>query len=345
MIDKKTVYVIGYSLDSTLIARELAEKKKAKVIYLQTGTLGHPLDDIGDYITQEDMIRITALGVPTQFKKLTNSTYVFIPYDELKLVNNRNGLISYPLNKSSFDSAEEWEQVEYCLTEVDNFRQKLEKSTNFINIYKNFFPKWLYDSILKHMGINKWGGFRQSKFTRDALAKEIDLSHLDGSNTGSLFSPVNGYEDLCKQILDHPSIKIEKYDVKRLHPFLTKRYKDADVILCDNRVDYICNYIHGSFDRVTFDVEITTEPNLEEFFDISEGIVLTPTKDYWCITNDRGVIKKIRSTPITQLNTTTQSVIIPTLDNKKLYSEYQKLISLYSDKILYLSNNTITFIK
>jgi UDP-galactopyranose mutase len=345
MIDKDTVYIIGYTLDATLIARELAEKKNLKVIFLNTGILGHPLDDIGDYITHEDMIRINALDVITPFKKLSNSTYAFIPYNELKFVNNRNGLISYPLNKSSFDSAEEWEQVEYCILEINKFREKLEQSSNFINIYKNFFPKWLYDSMLKYMGVSKWGDFRQSKFTRDGLAKEIDLSYLDVSNTGTMYAPVNGYNQLCKEILNHPNITLEDYKLKDVNNFLRTRFKNADVIVCDNRIDYICNYTYGNFDRVVFETEKTNETNLEEFFDISEGIVLTPTKDYWCITKHQNDITKIRSRYIDDLSNNELSVIAPTITNKKIYSEYQKLISLYSDKILYLSNNTITFIK
>ena len=100
MFEKPTAYVIGYSLDAVLLARELAVKGK-KVTFLQTGKLGYPLDEINDYISYEDMLRIKAMHINVQFKKLINSTYAFIPYEQVKFVNNKNGLISWPLNRSS----------------------------------------------------------------------------------------------------------------------------------------------------------------------------------------------------------------------------------------------------
>jgi UDP-galactopyranose mutase len=342
---KKKTYIIGYSLDSAMFARELASKRDIEIVYLQTGTLGHPLDETRDYISYENVLQIKALGVDVEFKKLTNSTFVYIPFNDLKFVNTRNGLISYPLNKSSFDSAEEWEQVEFCLSTIGEFRENLENVNNFINIYKNFFPKWLYDSLLKHMGINKWGGIRQSKFTREGLAREIDLSCLDGSNTGSVYRPVNGYEQLCKTLLDHPNITMDTIDIRKVHSILTERNKMADIVLADNRVDMICNYTYGAFDRIEFMAEHSNEQNLEEFYDISEGIVFTPTKDYWCISNELGDIVKVRSRYIDELRYCKQSVIPTTTHNRKLYSEYQKMLTLYSGKILYLSSQLNTTIK
>lgn len=342
---KNKAYIIGYSLDSAMFARELVLKRGIDVVYLQTGKLGHPLDDIRDYISYENVLQIKSLGINAEFRKLTNSTFVFIPYNDLKFVNNRNGLISYPLNKSSFDSAEEWEQVEFCLANIGEFRENLESANNFINIYKNFFPKWLYDSLLKYMGINKWGGIRQSKFTREGLAREVDLSCLDGTNTGSVYRPIDGYEELCKEFLDHPKITVEQIDIRGVNKLLTKRFKTADVILADNRVDYICNYTYGAFDRVEFQTENTREQNLEEFYDISEGIVFTPTKDYWCISNELGDVIKVKSKYVDELKQRTQSVIPTTTYNRKLYGEYQKMLTLYSGKILYLSSQLNTAIK
>lgn len=344
-LKNKSVIVIGYTLDSAILARELAQKFNKDVTFLKTGILGYPLDDIGDYISYEDVIILSTLGVEAEYKKMSNGSYVFMPYESLKFVNARNGLISYPLNKSSFDSAEEWEQLEFCLTKLNEFRLALNDSTNFINIYKNFFPKWLYDSLLKFIGVNKWGKTRQSQFSREALSKEINLSYLDSTNTGIAFKPINGYADICNQLLTHPNIKAGLIDIKDIHKLLITRYPRTDVILCDNRVDYICNYTYGNFDRVQFSKEITQEQNLEEFIDISEGIVLTPTKPYWAITSDRGTITKLFSKSIDTLSYNKQSDIPMTINNKKIYSEYKKMLNLYSGKILDLDGRIVTTIK
>lgn len=344
-MNKKSVIVIGYTLDSAILARELAQKQNKQVTYLQTGTLGYPLDDLSDYISYEDVILLTTLGVDTEYRKLVNGTYVLMPYESLKFINARNGLISYPLNKSSFDSAEEWEQLEFCLHKLTEFRDALEDSTNFINIYKNFFPKWLYDSLLKYIGVNKWGKIRQSQFSREALSKEINLSYLDSTNTGVVFKPTCGYENVCNQLLTHQNITIRKTNISDIHKILIKRYPNTDIILCDNRVDYICNYTYGNFDRVQFKSEISNDKNLEEFIDISDGIVLTPMKEYWAISSDKGMIKKLYSSTIDTLNYIKQSDIPMTTNNKKMYFEYKKMLQLYSGKILDLDARVVTTIK
>jgi len=341
---KLTYVIIGYSLDSVIWARKLALNGE-KVIYLKTGKLGYPLDDIRDYISYEDLLKIRSLDVNLEFKKLHNGTYVYIPYDQLKFVNNSNGVVSYPLNKNSFESAEEWEQIQPCITNIKKFRDELSNASNFINIYKNFFPKWLYDCMLKYIAINKWGGFRQSKFTREGIAKEIDLSYLDDTNTGTIYRPKAGFEKLCKHMLKHKNIKIENIEIEELKEFIIRRYKDKEIVLMDNRVDYICNYTYGNFDRVKFNVERVKDPNMEEFIDISEGIVLTPTKDYFCTSNEEGNIIKITSERIESLNYKEQSDISPTSYNKKLYNEYTKMMGLYSGKHLNLENVVVTRVK
>lgn len=343
MFDKNSAYVIGYSLDAVLLARELAVKGK-KVTFLQTGKLGYPLDEIKDYISYEDVLRIKSMHINVPFNKMVNSTFTFIPYEDVKFVNNRNGLISWPLNRSSIDSAEEWEQMETCIATVGEFRDKLDKATNYINIYKNYFPKWLYDTIIKHVGINKWGGFRQSKFSLEGLAREINLSCLDDSSTGAVYSPVNGYKDLCNTALEHENITVSSIRLSAIRKFLSKRFPDSDVVLMDNRVDKIFGYLYGAFDRVKWNVEETEEQNLEEFIDVGNGIVLTPTKDYWCISNDHGHITKIRTELIDDMNTETISQICFTSTNKKIYNEYKKLVKLHSGKILTLVPMTQTVI-
>jgi len=343
MKDDTIFTIIGYSIDSAMCAREIALSGK-KIEFYKTGKLGYPLDDIRDYISYEDVIKLQSLGINTLFNKMYNSTYVFMPYEQLKFVNNRNGLINYPLNKTSFESAEEWEQVELCIEKINDFREELKNATNFLNIYKKFFPKWLYDSFLKTVGVNKWGGFRQSKFTKDALAKEIDLSYLDSTNTGYIYKPDCGYEKVCEDLLDHENIKIVEVDIKDVREIMIKRYKNREVVLMDNRVDYICQYTYGNFDRVQFESEKCEDAQLEEFIDIDEGIVFTPTKDYFCISNDQGRIIKVKSTKIEEFNYTKQSQISPTNYNNKLKNEYRKMVGLYNGKFLNLDKLLITTI-
>jgi hypothetical protein len=343
MIDKKNVYIIGYTLEAAYRARQLANEGK-NVIFMKTGQLGWPLDDIRDYISYEDVLKLKTLSIDFEFEALYNSTFMFIPYEQLKFINNRNGLISWPLNKSSFDSAEEWEEMSFNLSKLSEFKQKLEGSSNYINIYKSFFPKWLYDSLIKHVGVNKWGGQRQSKISKDGLSREIRLTCLSAGNTGVIYRPVNGYEFLCKELLSHSNITIQNTELSEVNKILITRHKNFDVIMMDNRVDCVLDYIFGNFERVIWSNEKASANYIEEFIDIADGIVFTPTKEYWCTVNRLGDIIRIKSQVIDSIPSKSISEISPTTANKKIYNEYKKIVSLYSGKILDLDKNFNTVI-
>lgn len=335
MKNKNTTTIIGYTLDAVIYARELAEAGN-KVVFINTGTLGYPLDNIRDYITYNTVQKIKSFDPIIQFTKIVSNTYVFFPYGQLEFVNSHNGLISFPLNKKSFESAEEWEQIESCISQMDKFKQKLENATNYINIYKKFFPKWLYDSMIKYIGVNKWGGLKQAKFTKETLTKEINLTHLNEYGNGNIYKPDISYKSVCEKLLNNKNIKITEIPVEKLRNFVVSRQKDTDVVFMDNRIDYLCNYSYGRFERISISSEFSKESNLEEFIDINDGIVLTPMKDYWCITNEFGNICKIKTQYKTDFKISEMTQHVPTAINKKIYNEYKKLLHLYSGKQLSL---------
>lgn len=333
----KLTYILGYSIDACLYARSLANKDM-KVVFVKTGTIGYPYDYIGDYITESDVTKINKyLPNPIPVEMLVNSRYVFLAYDELKFINSKNGLISYPLNKLSFESPEELDEVVDCAKGIDIFMEKMENSSNYINMYKSFFPKWLYDSIIKFMGVNKWGGLRQSKLTRKALLKELDLSLINGFGTGVVYRPSITYEELCMELLNSVNITIENGVLSDMPKVIKSRFNNADVIFMDNRVDSFIGYHHGPLDRIDVVSETTSEQGLEEFIDVDDGIVLTPKKPYWCATNKLGVIQKISSTLVDITIDKKPTVLCPTINNVKLISDYDDLLKLYSGKKLNLN--------
>lgn len=340
---KKTYCIFGYSLDSAYLARELANRDFSVEYYI-TGELGYPYDLVGDYFSYEDCLKMRSVGVDVKYECLNNSTHVFVPYDELKMVNSKNGLISYPFNRSSFESAEELEQIEMLLKNLGSFNEDILTASNPLNVYKSFFPKWLYESVLKNLGSNKWGNIKQNKFTASGIIKEINISTLDSSHVDAIYRPTDGFVSLCRELLNHPNIKSDKYPIEKMNGIVIKKYKTAEIIVMDNRIDYICKYAQGLFERVIWTPEANTERIVEEFIDIDDGIVFTPNKDYWCITNKRGKITKLKSTLVTDLRQTEYSIIAPTVHNHKTYLAYKKMMGLYSGKMLKLGNSFYTTI-
>ena len=131
------------------------------------------------------------------------------------------------------------------------------------------------------------------ELAKKALEKEINLAYLEQYGTGSVYRPKMSYEKLCKSLLKHKNIEIKEMKITELREFLIARHKNMEFAITDNRIDYLCNYAHGNFDRVKFESKSFKDPNMEEFIDISEGIVFTPTKEYFCVSKEEGIITKI----------------------------------------------------
>lgn len=334
MIKKR--YVIGYSLDACLFARESANSGE-KVVFIESDILGYPYDVIGEFFRKTDISLIESrLGEPIECDILHDNRYVFVPYNSLKMVNSKNGLVSYPINKLSFECAKESEEVLESCTGIDVFINKITSANNYVNLFKSFFPKWLYESILRYVSINKWCGIKQSKLTRFALLKELDTSYINMFGHGKCYRPVSSYNEICEKLLTHTNIVREKIKPNQLGDIIKKRFTDGAVYVMDNRVDMAVGYHHGMLERVNFSSELTSENGIEELMDVDTGIVLTPMKPYWCITTKYGISTKIYSKIIDKPNDYTLSVLSPTNNNAKMVADYANLLTFYSDKKLNL---------
>ncbi len=158
---------------------------------------------------------------------------------------------------------------------------------------------------------------------------------MGNNGSGFVYKPAETYENICKELLNHKNItKILTVELSKLKTFLIERQKNVDVVLMDNRVDYLCNFSQGKFDKIDIYTETSSEMNEEEFIDINEGIVITPMKKYFCIINELGNITKVYSNLTSDY--TKYSTVISTINNKKIYKDYQNLLNLYSGKHLCL---------
>jgi len=331
MIKKEdNYYIIGYNIDAVTLARNIADNG-GNVFFLNTGKLGYPYDDIGDYVSESTMKTLSKIHPSIEFESMSNSTYAMFDYAQLKMVNSYNGLISYPINKSSFESAEEQEQIEYCVDQLDDMMDTINNSKNYINSYKKFFPRWLYDSCIKHISLNKWHT-RQSKLTRYSLQKEINLNYLDEFGTNTIYKPVQLYESICVEMLDHDRITVKSIDVREVSDLIRRRFNNIEVIIMDNRIDHICDYTSGNFERIKLYVDEVPDLLPEEFINVDKGIVFTPMKDHFCAITEYGKNRRIRSEKVTDLSDWDMSIIVPTNDNFRIFKDYEKLMSLYSGK-------------
>lgn len=325
--------IVGYSLEACVIARKMAMLGN-KVSFVVSGKLGYPCDDINDFLGESGMKKISEMGIDVETEKISNGFYVHIPYDNLRMVNDSNGLIPYPLNRSSFESAEEWEQIQSRIREFGEFSDKINESANYINIYKKFLPKWLFESIVKYVGTNKWK-LKQSQFTKDSLMREVNLSQLSKKNSGVIYRPLGGFGKLCKSILEHENITLYRQKMHQIKEMFRTRYRNKLVVFIDNRVDYICDYSMGKFDRVDLQIENVTDEEKEqmpEYSFIDKAAILTPQAEYWSTISANGKTIKVYSTEVMEIGDYRQNLITPSQTNLKVLNEYTKLFKRYPNK-------------
>lgn len=329
----KDYMIIGYSLEATLVARKMANLGH-KVRFVKSGILGHPCDDLNDYLTSNNYKKVIDTEVYFDVEKIVAGQYVHIPYENLKMVSNLNGLVSYPLNRSSFGTASEWEEMELRIRQMDEFFEVLSESNNYINLYKKYFPKWLYDSVLRHLGVNKWH-MKQSQFTKDDLSKLFSIHNLITDEPEVMYRPVNGYEELCNEILDHDNIIIDNGNVSEFNDVLISRTRNTLVVFVDNRIDQICNYSMGMFERINFIINELTDDEadkMDELKCMDKGIAYTPMQEYWGIVKNDNGVRIFFSEIDNGTNSDIQNMILPSQSNLKIFNEYVKLFKNYPNK-------------
>lgn len=324
--------IVGYSLEACVISRKMASLGHV-VNFVPSGKLGYPYDEIGDSLNEWGMKKVIEL-VDINTKKMSNAFHVHVPYANLRMVNDNNGLINFPLNRLSFESAEEWEQIKNRVNTFDDFNKKIDDAVNYINIYKKFLPKWLFESLVKHLGINKWK-LKQSQFTKESLLREVNLNHLGESKPKVVYKPVDGFQNLCSVLLDHKNIKIRNHPIGEIKELLRMRIRNSIVVYIDNRIDYICDYSMGKLDRVDLLTENVTDSEksrMDEYACIDESSILTPYMDYWATVSSEGKTLKLFSEEVTKIGKFDQNLIVPSQSNLKMINEYTKLFKRYPNK-------------
>jgi UDP-galactopyranose mutase len=235
---------------------------------------------------------------------------------------------------STFGSNNEIIEMRKRADNIFTFLQDISDAPNYINIYKKFFPKWLYESVLRRIGVNKWK-LRQSKISKHSFIKELQLDHIASNDNGMVYYPKHGYEDLCNKILDDGNIEIEKIDISKVKKIMPENKRGRKVVLMDNRIDYVCGYIFGNLSRIDIStqvVDVTDIKTHDEFQCIDIGPIITPYKDYWAISHGWHKCVKIFSNLMDKEKPHSPSLIQPTMDNVKMLAEYVDLVKMYPGK-------------
>jgi hypothetical protein len=341
-------YIIGYSLDSVIEA--IRRKINGETVhFLATAKLGEPLDTYRDMVSSRTVELLDAVSpIKLEFEKFHNPRHLYIPYDKVKLKNTKNGVISFPLNKNSFEDESEWKEV------CDAFRKdpiaKLHKDkgntpSKLITAMKNNMPKKFVDTFGKALSTTRWRGINVSKLTMIGYGYEYSFDLLDVAYNETFFKPKTSFEAICTNMLAAEGIDVTPINGKVCGKIIMDKEFPATLVVMDNRIDSYMNYICGMFDRVKMTVAPVKIP--DAISTAGDGIFYTPlVDDFWGVNVIGNMAYKLTATKLTTIYNDFISELPLTRTNAKLYNTYANMIKFYGkNKILDINQRVITMIK
>jgi hypothetical protein len=345
---KQRVTIIGYSLDAILEAVRLATSAESEVVLLGTATPGDPLDTYGDCISSRYADVISELmGGGVTFEEYVNPRHLYIPFDNVKIANRRNGVIQFPLSKKSFDDVGEWYEcvegiadktVTACMTDLAL------PPTKVITAMKTAMPPKFVDTFIKAMGVTRWRGVQLSKLSMQGFKYEFPLEYLAKEDYNEYFChPKASYHDICAKIMQRFGIGYRKITLKEAGEIIKDNQYPGHTIIMDNRVDQFVDYIGGRFERQRFSaINMNVPPELEF---AGDGLFYTPFSSCWAVSVFNGKAKRFMSEVVETLYGEDITEIPSTKANIKMYDTYVNLIKQFGNKELMLGQRVETLIK
>ena len=349
MTPRQTITVIGYSLDAVLEAIRRATMPNNEVTVIATAPLGSPLDKYGDAISNRYAEMLSELlGGTVAFNEYLNPRYMYIPYSSVKIPSRKNGVIQFPLSSKSFDDENEWKECVDAMKakEIQNVLADLSlPPTKLIGAMKNAMPQKYVDTFIKAMGVTRWRGVQISRISMQGYKYEFPVEFLEKTDYNEYYSKPKklSYREICRRLLKKFSIKLVQADLEQAKKVITNNKYPGTVVIMDNRVDQLMDYIGGRFERQKiYPVNMKVPPELEF---AGDGLFYTPMSTCWAVSIFDGKAKRFMSEPVPTLYDPEISEIPSTKSNIKLYDTYVNLAKQFGNKELLLGQRVETLIK
>lgn len=341
-------YIIGYSLDSVIEA--VRRKINGETVhFLATAKLGEPLDTYRDMVNADTVEMIEAISpIKFEFEKYHNPRHIFIPYDKVSLKNTKNGVITFPLNKHSFEDEEEWKEVCESFKKDSIAKLYIDKGntpSKLITAMKNGMPKKFVETFGKALSTTRWRGINVSKLTMIGYSYEYSFDKLDKEYTETFFKPKDSFETICIDLLAAEGIDVTNVTGKVCKKIIMDKGFTDNLVVMDNRIDSYMDYICGMFDRVKMDVEPVKIPTA--ISTAGDGIFYTPLVDeFWGVNVIGDEAFKLSATHLSTIYNNFISELPLTRTNAKLYNTYANMIKFYGkNKMLDINQRVVTMIK
>lgn len=349
MIKTQSVTILGYSLDAVLEAIRRATMPNTEVTMVVTAPLGSPLDSYGDGISNRYAEMLSdLLGGMVEFEEYVNPRHMYIPYSQVKIANKRNGVIQFPLSSKSFDDEAEWKECVEGMKDKDIQATMADLSlppTKLIAAMKSAMPQKFVDTFIRAMTSNRWRGIQASRVSMQGFKYEFPLDFLASKDHNEYYArPVKtSFKSICARLLRQFNINIKSVNLEEAKKMVTNNQYPGTMVIMDNRVDQMMDYIGGRFERQKiYPINMKVPPELEF---AGDGIFYTPMSSCWAVSIFNGKAKRFMSEIVHTLYDQDISEIPSTKANIKLYDSYVNLAKQFGNKELMLGQRVETLIK
>lgn len=345
MMDK--VYIIGYTIDAMVEAVSQATQGK-EVTFLATAGVGEQLDGYGDLVSgrSKDVLDTLLPGM-LEYTRYDNPRFFWMPYDRVAIKNTQNGVIQYPLSRKSFCDDAEWKACADAFSDnkvQDVVNDKSAAPSKLVSALKAAMPQAFADTFCKAMQSTRWRGTQLSHLTMYGFEYEFPLGELGNESYNEYYyRPNHTFHEICAALSNVFAITVTPVDLNRAREYIVNRDVDGRVIIMDNRVDQLLDYVAGRFDRTRmWCVKEKVPPEIRYGRD---GLYYTPLNTCWAVSVFGGKCLKFMSEPVTTLYDTFVSEIPSTRNNIRLHNQYCELVQRYGDKRLDLGQRVETLVK
>lgn len=244
------INVYGDTLESCVYARMLAETRpNLKIRHYSSSNLGGIyVNSALGLLTEKQMLRVLEYMPEYEFTPVTE-TYVRIPYNKLKIKNTTDGNIRFPFTVKSFESEYDYDDVVLSTPTFDEFMDRCKANKNIVKTMKEIFQDSFYVDVAKKIGTNLFDVI-QSQLDPKYIYKQLfNMESLSYDDYLVYYTPVNGFEDLCVELLKHENIEMIITDRKSIRDKLNGNNEMNYVF---DYFDYYLNFIFGPIEYYKF---------------------------------------------------------------------------------------------
>jgi len=327
-ISEDSANVVGDCLEACLYSRHLAEdlKHMKEITHYTTGEYGgFYFDEIKDdsycilFLSKDQLTKILRY-IPNLKYKAVLENHLRVPVKKIKFSSSYDEHITFPINRNSFELEIDYQDSILKKYTYEQFIEEYKSHKNITRLMKSVFSESFYLNIIKKISCNQWNT-NQSQIDPSRLYHMLHLNQLDSTKQFEYYFPVEGISSLCKELLNHPKIKVAKESRNNTKKIIKSQTNKVTYIA--EYVDYYLDFMFGGFDYMIS----RTETHGKSLSESTIFRTYTPfDKKYYMYFGTESTVYKIWNTPkLITSHSFNRMCLVPSISNYRKLVDYRKV--------------------